>query len=288
VDNASGWTDMRVGDIIDMHNYPGPDSPVNEPHRASVLGEYGGLGLGMDGHMWSSHFWGYVKLPSTNELADQYTRMLKRVWRSHNLRGLSAAVYTQTTDVETECNGLLTYDREVAKMDPALLLAANRSGFNEVPRKVILADALYDRVIWKYTLEKPDENWFRPDFYASNWKDGAGGFGTEGTPGIYAGTTWNTPDIWLRRDFNLAAEDMPGIKLQVFHDEDVEIYLNGILALKQSGFITDYDDLDISKEALAALHPGNNTIAVHCHQTTGGQGVDVGIFASIAQTAKAK
>ncbi|HEX3798248.1 MAG TPA: glycoside hydrolase family 2 TIM barrel-domain containing protein [Verrucomicrobiae bacterium] len=288
VDNASGWTDMRAGDLIDMHSYPGPDSPANEPHRASVLGEFGGLAVRVDGHMWSSNFWGYVLLTNTTELADQYTRMLKRVWRSHNLRGLSAAVYTQTTDVETEADGLLTYDRAVAKVDPAQLLAANHSGFNEIPKKVVLADALYDRVVWKYTIEQPEENWFKPKFYPAGWRDGAGGFGTDGTPGIYVGTIWNSPDIWLRRDFNLAAEDIPGMKFQVFHDEDVEIYLNGVLALKQPGFITDYDDFDISKEALAALHPGNNTIALHCHQTTGGQGIDVGILAPLPQTPKEK
>jgi hypothetical protein len=269
-----------------MHSYPGPDSPAAEPHRASVLGEFGGLAATVDGHSLTSHFWGYVMLTNMNELADQYTRMLKRVWRSHNLRGLSAAVYTQTTDVETEGDGLLTYDRAVAKIDPAKLLAANNSGFTEVPRKVVLADALYDRMVWKYTIEMPETNWFMPKFYASGWKDGAGGFGTDGTPGIYVGTIWNTPDIWLRRDFNLASEDIPGMKLQVFHDEDVEVYVNGVLALKEPGFITDYDDFDISKEALAALHSGNNTIAVHCHQTTGGQGVDVGLLAPMPQNIK--
>jgi hypothetical protein len=212
-------------------------------------------------------------------LADQYTRMLKQVWRSHHRRGLSAVVYTQTADVETECNGLLTYDRALAKVEPSLLLAANRSGLTTPPEHVVLADALYDRTLWKYTVERPEDNWFKPGFESSVWKDGAGGFGTAGTPGIYVNTTWDTPDIWLRRDFGLATEDLPGMKLQVFHDEDVEVYLNGVLALKLTGFITDYDNFEISKEALAALHPGTNRIAVHCHQTGGGQGIDVGMVA---------
>ena len=218
-------------------------------------------------------------LPDTGELAKQYTRLLGQVWMSHRLRGLSAAVYTQTTDVETECNGLLTYDRAVAKVDPALLLAANRSGLTRPPERVVLGDALYGRIPWKYTLDKPDGDWFKPGFDSSAWKDGAGGFGTMGTPGIRLNTTWNTSDIWLRRDFNLEARDTTGLELQVFHDENCEVYLNGILALKLSGFITDYDVFEISKEAEAALRPGSNTIAVHCHQTTGGQGIDVGILA---------
>ena len=125
VDNASGWTDMRVGDLIDMHSYPGPDAPAPEPHRAAVLGEFGGLGFAVVGHSWSSNCWGYVMLSSEGDLADRYRQALRHVWRLHNLSGLSAAVYTQTADVETECNGLQTYDRAVIKIDPAVLLAVN-------------------------------------------------------------------------------------------------------------------------------------------------------------------
>jgi hypothetical protein len=278
VDDASGWTDMRVGDLSDMHSYPGPDSPASEPHRAAVLGEFGGLGLSVEGHTWSAHCWGYVMLASESELADRYARAFRHVWRLHNLSGLSAAVYTQTADVETECNGLQTYDRAVAKIDPAVLLAANHGESSGPPMKIILADALFGRENWKYSTNQPADEWFRPGFDASAWMEGTGGFGAAGTPGIYANTTWDTTDIWLRREFTLKAEDLSGIKLQIFHDEDVEVYLNGVLATKLSGFISDYDDFEISKEAAAVLQLGRNTIAVHCHQTTGGQGVDVGIL----------
>ncbi len=279
VDDASGWTDMRSGDLIDIHSYPGPDAPAPEPHRAGVLGEFGGLGLEVPGHSWSTHCWGYVMLTNDMELASRYAETFKHVWRMHQLRGLSAAIYTQTTDVETECNGLQTYDRAVAKIDPAVVLAANRGGFSERPMKVILADGLFGRMNWKYTTEKPADDWVKPGFDALAWKEGAGGFGSAGTPGIFKNTTWNTADIWLRRDFTLKAEDMSEIKLHVFHDEDTEVYLNGVLALKLFGFITDYDEFEVSSEAAAAFQPGNNTIAVHCHQTTGGQGIDVGILA---------
>ncbi|HEV2320573.1 MAG TPA: glycoside hydrolase family 2 TIM barrel-domain containing protein, partial [Verrucomicrobiae bacterium] len=129
VDNASGWTDMRVGDLVDMHNYPGPDSPDPDPRRADVLGEFGGLGMTIPGHTWSTNYWGYVMLTNRDDLAERYTHMMKQVWRLHVLRGLNAAVYTQTADVETECNGLQTYDRAVAKIPPSVLLAANNGGF---------------------------------------------------------------------------------------------------------------------------------------------------------------
>ena len=279
VDDASGWTDMRVGDLSDMHSYPGPDSPATEPHRAAVLGEFGGLGLSVENHSWSTNCWGYVMLASESELADRYAQAFRHVWRLHNLSGLSAAVYTQTADVETECNGLQTYDRAVAKIAPTILLAANHGEFSGPPMKIILADALFGREHWKYSTNKPADEWFQPTFDASAWKEGTGGFGTAGTPGIYVNTTWDTTDIWLRREFTLKAEDLSGIKLQIFHDEDAEVYLDGVLAAKLSGFITDYDDFEISKEAAAVLQPGRNIIAVHCHQTSGGQGIDVGILA---------
>lgn len=278
VDDASGWTDMRVGDLLDMHNYPGPDTPTPEPRRAAVLGEFGGLALAVRSHMWSTNYWGYAKLPTANDLSERYIQMLKQVWKLNYLRGLSAAVYTQTADVETECNGLQTYDRAAAKISPDILWAANRSGLADIPQNVILADGVFGRVNWKYTTEQPPGDWYQTQFDASNWKEGAGGFGSAGTPGVFLNTVWTTEDIWMRRTFTVSDKDIPQIKLHVFHDEDVEIYLNGALAARLPGFITDYDVFEVSKVAISALHPGENTIAVHCHQTAGGQGIDVGII----------
>ena len=169
VDNASGWTDMRAGDVIDMHNYPGPNAPSPEPHRAAVLGEYGGMGLAVEGHLWSTHQWGYIMLTNRSDLADRYVKALEQVWELHNLGGLSAAIYTQTADVETECNGLQTYDRAVAKIDANILRAANTGKFYKPPKKIILADALYGRSSWRYTTEKPADNWYEPEFDASAW-----------------------------------------------------------------------------------------------------------------------
>jgi len=155
VNNASGWTDMHVGDFIDAHSYPGPDSPEPEARRAAVLGEFGGLGLPIDGHSWSSRCWGYLMLDSRKELEVRYASLLDQVWALHDLRGLSAAIYTQTTDVETECNGLLTYDRAVAKIDPAIMLAANHGEWGGRPMKIVLPDAVFGRTIWKYTTHPP-------------------------------------------------------------------------------------------------------------------------------------
>ena len=282
VDSASGWTDKRVGDLMDMHSYPGPESPPTETDRAAVLGEFGGLGLGVTNHTWSGRSWGYQPMPDAETLGAHYGQLLARVHTLNYYFGLSAAIYTQTTDVETECNGLMTYDRAIFKMDPATMLATNLGGGEEKHFQVIAANALYRRVPWKYATENPGENWFKPEFADGGWPEGIGGFGTSGTPNTVLNTRWDSADIWLRREFILGREDLSRAVLQVHHDEDAEIYLNGVLAASLPGFDTIYLEHKINPEALATLKPGMNVIAVHCHQTGGGQFIDAGIVIPLA------
>jgi beta-galactosidase/beta-glucuronidase len=126
VDDATGWTDKNAGDVIDIHKYPGPASPEPETNRAAVLGEFGGLGLGVDGHTWTKKTWGYQGMDTRKDLTKRYVSLLGKVLELKESPGLSAAVYTQITDVETECNGLMTYDREIVKPDLSSVAAANR------------------------------------------------------------------------------------------------------------------------------------------------------------------
>jgi Glycosyl hydrolases family 2, sugar binding domain/Glycosyl hydrolases family 2, TIM barrel domain/Glycosyl hydrolases family 2 len=282
VTDASGWTDKRVGDVIDAHSYPGPESPSPEADRAAVLGEFGGLGLGVDEHTWSKRFWGYQAMSDRQTLTARYVALLDRLWTLKDSFGLSAAVFTQTTDVETECNGLMTYDRAVCKLDLPQVCAANRGERRDHRFRVIATDALYGRATWLYLTQQPGGDWFKPVFDATGWKEGLAGFGTQGTPGALVRTTWDTADIWLRRQFTLNHEDVSRIRLQIHHDEDAEVYLNGVLAAKAAGFVTDYGELNISPEAAATLKPGANLLAVHCHQTTGGQFIDVGLVVPTA------
>jgi hypothetical protein len=131
---------------------------------------------------------------------------------------------------------------------------------------------------WRYTTEKPTSDWIQPGFDDSGWKQGSGGFGTAGTPTVAVGTTWNTPDIWLRRTFLIPAGSHPNLHVLAFHDEDLEVYFNGVLAAQESGWVTAYEPIEIRPNALALLKPGAKiTMTAHCHQTTGGQGVDVGL-----------
>ncbi len=286
VNAASGWTDRPCGDVHDIHVYPGPGSPNPEPTRAAVLGEFGGLGLGVDGHTWTKKHWGYQGTSSRDELTEKYAGLMRRVHRLKESPGLSAAVYTQTTDVETECNGLLTYDRAVMKVEGANVASANRGEFPELRTVVASAEdfAPGQGPKWRYTLDKPAPGWEDPVFSDSEWRDGAAGFGTQGTPGARVGTVWNGGEIWLRRTFDLArgftaASLKDAARLSVHHDEDVEVYLNGVKAFEAKGYTTDYQLHPIRAEAIAALRPSGNVLAVHCRQTRGGQFIDVGIVA---------
>jgi hypothetical protein len=132
---------------------------------------------------------------------------------------------------------------------------------------------------WRYTTTNPGgTSWTNSNYNASSWTTASGAFGTSGTPGIFPNTTWNTGDIWLRRTFVMPSGTFSNLQLVLYHDEDVQVYLNGVSAYSATGYITSYQTASINSQALAVLTPGATiTIAVHCHQTTGGQGVDVGI-----------
>src|SRR5262249_46328444 len=151
-------------------------------------------------------------------------------------KGLSGAVYTQLTDVESEANGLITYDREVIKVDLERVSAANRGDLSRVPEVVVVVPTSEEKAQkWRYTTAKPADGWFRPDFKAEGWKEGPGGFGTAGTPGAVVRTEWKTNDIWVRRDFELPKVEAKELYLLMHHDEDAEVYLNGVLAAKVTG-----------------------------------------------------
>ncbi|MCX6997509.1 MAG: beta-galactosidase [Kiritimatiellaeota bacterium] len=133
VNNASGWNDIPCGDVQDMHSYPGPGAPKPTDGRAAVLGEFGGLGLPVPGHTWVEKTWGYRGMTNAAELTQQYGKLLQRAYELKDQPGLNAVIYTQTTDCETECNGLITYDREVVKPDLEKTAAANRGQFPPAP-----------------------------------------------------------------------------------------------------------------------------------------------------------
>ena len=126
VNPASGGNHYHLGDMLDLHNYPHPEMYLYDGQRATVLGEYGGIGWANKEHLWEpDRNWGYVQFNSSNEVTNEYIKyaeQLKQMIR----QGFSAAVYTQTTDVEVEVNGLMTYDRAVVKIDEGRVRKVNQ------------------------------------------------------------------------------------------------------------------------------------------------------------------
>ena len=117
VNPASGGNHYTCGDILDLHNYPAPSMYLYDAQRATVLGEYGGIGLVLKDHLWEpNRNWGYVQFNSSKEATDEYVKYAEMLYNMV-IKGFSGAVYTQTTDVEIEVNGLMTYDRKVIKLD---------------------------------------------------------------------------------------------------------------------------------------------------------------------------
>lgn len=128
VDAASGGNLRFCGDILDVHHYPSPAMNAFDRKYVNVLGEYGGIGYPVRGHLWQTDAnWGYGNvISSPQELLNQYSEYAEML-KTFVVNGCAAAVYTQTTDVEIEVNGIMTYDRKVIKLDEDAFAEINRS-----------------------------------------------------------------------------------------------------------------------------------------------------------------
>jgi hypothetical protein len=157
------------------------------------------------------------------------------------------------------------------------------TGWAKLPQPLIVREVVpssqKSAQIWRYTTTAPDgDGWTKPGFDDTSWQSGPGGFGTVGTPNAVVRTTWSTDDIWIRRSFVMPAAPASDLSFWVYHDEDIQVYVNGVLAASEPGFVPQYETLNISSAARRLLKPGAQiTLAVHCHQTVGGQDIDVGI-----------
>lgn len=279
VNQASGGNFFDVGHILDIHSYPAPASPKST-EQVLACGEYGGIGYKIPGHLWNNGF-GYIMANNEAEYLSLYEQYADQLTMFKTNQGLSAAVYTEITDVEIEINGLMTYDR---------LVKADVGRINQANTKVIKHDIYLNEVvpssekteqIWKYTTSTPSSDWYSGSYDDLKWSLGKAGFGTMGTPGAVIRTIWNSSNIWIRRSFGLG--DLSGINLNnlvlnIHHDEDCEVYINGVLAASATGWSTGYVILPINEYGQKALKSNSmNTIAIHCKQTGGGQYIDAGI-----------
>jgi hypothetical protein len=287
VNHASGWADRGdFGDVRDIHLYPEPGVAPILPNRAIVLGEFGGISMNVAGHLWAGEDpWAYSGghgIGDDPDLTDGYVQRI-RLLRNMIGAGLSAACYTQIADQEIECNGVMTYDREVLKLD-AERAAAEALKLYEMPPvvKTLLATSQVVLQEWRYTTEKPGKNWHQSDFDDSSWNTGEAGFGYYELPTyplriIDPGTQWTSSDIWIRRSFDLDDTDLVAPHFLVFHDDGAEVYLNGKQVLNLPHSAHFYRWIPMDEAAVKSLKTKGNVIAVHASNEHHPQFIDVGI-----------
>lgn len=286
ISNASGWVDHDAGDIIDNHSYPHPSAP-SHAKRAAVCGEYGGITLKVPDHIWPGGEFEYTAVDSKEDFTDYFNNLLDELKDLYYI-GVNAGVYTQISDVEIEKNGLLTYDRKVLKTDNPAKIRAKVEELLEMPRKgakmtPVISTSENHRYKWRYNMGKNiADNWYATDFDDTTWPIGEAGFGANlGSSQHLVGTDWNTNNIVMRRWFkinDLSPEAIATLRFMAFHDEDIEIYINGVRAASRGGYTTRHVPVDISDEGKAAIRPGEwNLIAIRGKQSSGGQMIDIGI-----------
>jgi len=290
VDHASGWADRDgAGDVRDIHLYQAPGVAPVEPNRAIVLGEFGGLGMAVKGHSWGDDSkWGRFGPEDAARLNKTYLRHI-RALRPMIDMGLSAAVYTQITDIENELNGLMTYDRALLKMDAKQITAAHRALYDPPPVvRTVLATSQRTPHTWRYTTKTPGKDWHRPGYDDSAWQRGPAGFGQYDVPTniVPPRTKWTSSDIWIRRSFDLSDTDLVSPHFLIHHDEDAEVYVNGRLAVKLPHHNPFYTLVPLDKDTLRTLKTKANCMAVHCRNTNRPQYIDVGIVDVLPPRAK--
>ncbi len=164
---------------------------------------------------------------------------------------------------------------KLAELDPATF-----DWLDQPDRRVVVPTAQRQRNEWRYTFQRPADEWFVNDFDDSHWPSGPGGFGEYGTPGTAIGTWWDVqyPRIWIRRVFELGSDLPHEPMLLVHHDDAAQIYVNGVLAAELSGYQTCYTIVPMRPEAVAALRSGENVLAATCEDLAGGRHIDVGLI----------
>jgi hypothetical protein len=247
-----------------------------------MVSEIGGIGWAIEGGF------GYGPVPKAlDEFYSRYKGTIDAMLDNPHLFGFC---YTQLTDIEQERNGLYYYDRK-PKFDVKKLhdITSREAAYEQDPGKPVtqavepkwnvLVGALQDGALstpYKYVTEKPADDWAREVFDDHAWKTGLAPFGREQKRTIK--TEWTTPDIYLRKTFDYDGSDLKQGAVVICHDEDTEVYVNGQKILDVNGFISSYMPHTVTDQLKKALKRGVNTIAVHTHQTQGGQYIDLAIL----------
>lgn len=244
------------------------------------------------GHMWfEGKGSGYANVDTSEDLLFKYAELYNMIVKMREKNGLAAVVYTELTDIMTEINGLFTYDR-IAKVDASKIAKINTFRFKMPNFKEIVPTSEKEAQIWKYKYGPRKGAWNKENFDDSDWKEGPGAFGN--AAGKKGNTPWPVADgkikdnkgrtiteICMRRKFimpKLSQDEISRLMLRAMHDENFDVFINGILACNAGRANSDYEYFPIKPEALKALRIGKeNLITVYCKDTGGGRFIDVGI-----------
>lgn len=251
-----------------------------------MVSEFGGIG-------WDTGAgWGYGNPPKTlDEFYERLEGLVSGLTDNPNMFGFC---YTQLTDVEQERNGIYRYDRQ-PKFDTAKVKAIfGRKAAYETTKPVsversnwqvagTLVGSVRDGVLakpWKYTIKEPSSGWQGAGFDASAWSAASGGFGQKEDTGKDVRTPWSTSDIWLRQEFDYDGRAFDSAVLAIHFDNATEVYVNGeeIWRSDRGAWNDRYEAMNITDALRRAIKTGKNFVAVHCHQDTGGQYIDLGMI----------
>ena len=310
---TSGWTHtLSQAEVRDDHDYNqvpanfkqrwedffGGPRTLSVPERYRVPAGPASADLGVPfmisefgGTVWGDRQtgWGYGAGPKDlDEFYSRYAGLVDALLDNPNLFGFC---YTQLTDVEQEHNGLYYYDRR-PKFDLNRLHAitarpaayertgptAGKAVASASPDWKLLVGAAADGDLakpYRFTTNNPGAGWFAPAADDRSWATAPAPFGNA-LPGIR--TPWKTDDIWLRQNFNFTGEPFKSAALVIFYDENTEVYVNGREIWRRTGYTTAYNAFVVTEALKQAIRPGNNTLAVHTHQTTGGQFIDLALL----------
>ncbi len=272
--------DSQCGDTLLPERYTGGASkPV-----PFFVSEYGGIGWTED-----AKGWGYGNSPKTlDEYYERYKGLTDALLDNRYMFGFC---YTQLTNVEQEQNGIYTFDRK-PKFDTARIRAANAraaayeltpplgGGFAEINWRVLVGANPDGEAAkpWKHVKENPGEGWQQPDFDDGHWKEGKGGFGRKEGWERRTRTVWRDSDIWLRQSFTCETAAFDRAELIIHHDNGAEVFLNGEELWAAGDWNDTYQAFDVTEKARQLLKEGDNVIAVHCHQESGGQYIDMSLL----------
>jgi len=311
---TSGWTHTLPNpEVLDAHDYegspgvlrnrwmerlsvtpqdlPAPARYGNAPAPTAsriipyMVSEIGGVAWAVEAG------WGYGETPK--KLEEFYTRYQGTIDAMLDNPHLFGFTYTQLTDVEQERNGLYYYDTRKPKFDIAKLhaITSRQAAYERTMPPLTKSSAPLPKLDWKvlvgavqdgdlstpyaYSTEKPANNWTEESFDARDWKSGRAPFG-HGSPNVR--TEWTSPDIYLRKKFEYDGSTLKHGAVVINYDEDTEIYVNGKKILSVCGYITYYQLNSVTDALKKALKKGSNTLAVHTHQATGGQFIDLALL----------